>query len=94
MLPRAVLRTLFGNAAFGQFAPGAALVVLVGYGVAAFLPPFFIRGHHLGLAEVGLLAGLINGGAAALGTLLGGLLPMASVSAMFASTGGCPPAQC
>jgi predicted MFS family arabinose efflux permease len=69
---RAVLRTLVGNAAFRQFAPGAALVVLVGYAVAAFLPSFFIRVHHLGLAEVGLLAGLINGGAAALGTLLGG----------------------
>jgi predicted MFS family arabinose efflux permease len=68
----AVLRTLLGNPAFRQFAPGAALVVLVGYAIAAFLPSFFIRVHHLGMAEVGLIAGLVNGGAAALGTLLGG----------------------
>jgi MFS family permease len=68
----AVLRTLFSNPAFRQFAAGASLVVLVGYGVAAFLPSFFLRVHRLGVAEVGLITGLINGGAAALGTLLGG----------------------
>jgi predicted MFS family arabinose efflux permease len=67
-----VLRTLLANRAFRQFAPGAALVVLVGYAVAAFLPSFLTRVHHLDIAEVGLIAGMINGGAAACGTLVGG----------------------
>lgn len=68
----AVLRHLAASAVFRNFAGGAALVVLVGYGVAAFLPPFLIRVHGLGLAEVGLVAGLVNGIAAGIGTLFGG----------------------
>jgi predicted MFS family arabinose efflux permease len=71
---RVVVRTLLSNPAFRQFAAGAALVVLVGYGVAAFLPSFLIRVHHLGIAQVGLVAGLINGAAAGVGTLAGGFV--------------------
>lgn len=67
-----VLRILVGNPAFRQFAAGASLVVLVGYGVAAFLPSFLVRVHGLDLGQIGVVAGLINGAAAAVGTLLGG----------------------
>ncbi|WP_156681246.1 spinster family MFS transporter [Sphingomonas profundi] len=67
-----VLRLLAGNAAFRQFAAGASLVVLVGYGVAAFLPSFLIRAHGLEIGQVGLIAGLVNGAAAGIGTLFGG----------------------
>jgi predicted MFS family arabinose efflux permease len=67
-----VLRVLGGNAAFRQLAAGASLVVLVGYSVAAFLPSFLIRVHGLEVAQVGLVAGLVNGAAAGAGTLFGG----------------------
>jgi predicted MFS family arabinose efflux permease len=67
-----VLRRLLGIPAFRHAVAGASLVVLVGYGVASFLPPYLIRRHGLSLGEVGLIAGLVNGVAAALGTLAGG----------------------
>lgn len=67
-----VLRRLLGNAAFRQFAAGASLVVLVGYGIAAFLSSFLMRTHGLDMGEVGLSAGLVNGAAAGVGTLFGG----------------------
>jgi predicted MFS family arabinose efflux permease len=67
-----VLRLLAGNPVFRQLAAGASLVVLVGYGVAGFLPPFLIRVHELGIEQVGVIAGLVNGAAAAAGTLLSG----------------------
>ncbi|MET0373178.1 MAG: MFS transporter [Rhizorhabdus sp.] len=67
-----VLRLLAANAAFRQFAAGASLVVLVGYGIAAFLPSFLVRVHRLDIGTVGLVAGLINGAAAGIGTLFGG----------------------
>ena len=67
-----VLRLLAGHPVFRQLAAGASLVVLVGYGVAGFLPPFLIRVHQLDIGEVGVISGLVNGAAAAAGTLLSG----------------------
>lgn len=67
-----VLRQLFAQPAYRHAAAGAALVVLVGYGAASFLPPYLIRHHALPMAEVGILAGLVNGVAAAFGTMAGG----------------------
>jgi len=68
----AVLRVLLHNPAFRHFAVGATLVVLVGYSIAGFLPPFLIRVHGLTVEQVGLHAGLINGAAAGVGTLASG----------------------
>lgn len=68
----AVLSVLGASALFRQFAAGAAIVVLVGYGVAAFLAPFLARVHGLELGQVGLISGLVNGAAAGVGTLFGG----------------------
>lgn len=70
----AVVRDLVAQPEFRHLASGAALVVLVGYGVASFLAPFLQRQHHLPVAQAGLITGLINGLAAGLGTLLGGQL--------------------
>ncbi len=70
----AVLKAFFGNAALRQLAAGSALIVLVGYGIAAFLPSFLIRKHGLDLGSVGLLAGMINGAGAAVGTLASGFV--------------------
>jgi len=69
-----VLRELIAQPAFRHLSAGAALVVLVGYGVASFIAPFLLRQHHLPIAQVGLLAGLVNGLAAGVGTLAGGQL--------------------
>ena len=68
----AVLRQLLMLRSFRHAVAGASIVVLVGYGVASFLPPYLIRRHGFDMGEVGLLAGLVNGVAAALGTLAGG----------------------
>ncbi|MCW1383605.1 MFS transporter [Novosphingobium sp. KCTC 2891] len=69
----AVLRDLLGRPAFRHLVWGGSLVVLVGYGVPAFLPAYLTRQFHLPLAEVGLIAGLVNGVAAGIGTILGGI---------------------
>lgn len=67
-----VLRRLFAQSAYRHATAGAALVVLVGYGAASFLPAYLIRHHGLPIAEVGIFAGLVNGIAAAFGTMAGG----------------------
>lgn len=69
----AVLRDVLGRPQFRHLVWGGSLVVLVGYGVPAFLPAYLTRRFHLPLAEVGLIAGLVNGVAAAIGTIAGGI---------------------
>lgn len=48
-------------------------MVLVGYGIAAFLPPLLLRRFHLPLGEVGLIAGTVSGIGGGIGTMIGGL---------------------
>lgn len=69
---RAVVRRFFGSRALSLMAVGASCVVLVGYALSAFLASFLIRRHGLELSEVGLIAGLVNGVAAGIGTLASG----------------------
>lgn len=71
---RAVVTAFFGNPALRHLAAGSALIVLVGYGVAAFLPSFLVRRHGLDLESIGLLSGIINGAGAAVGTLGSGFI--------------------
>lgn len=68
----AVVRRFWGARALSLMAAGASCVVLVGYALSAFLASFFIRRHGLELSEVGLIAGLVNGVAAGIGTLASG----------------------
>jgi predicted MFS family arabinose efflux permease len=44
------------------------------YGMATWIPAFFVRIHGLGLAEVGLYGALAGGAAGLLGTVLGGAI--------------------
>jgi MFS family permease len=44
------------------------------YGSGAFVPSYFVRNFGLGLAQVGLITGLIGGFSAGIGTLVGGFL--------------------
>lgn len=69
----AVALALLRNSAFRHLVWGGSLVVLVGYGVAAFLPALLVRSYHLPLAEVGLITGLVAGVGGAVGTMAGGL---------------------
>ena len=69
-----VARKLFRNKSFVHLTTGATLVSFVGYGVGGFAQPYFIRNFHLGLAQVGIVFGLIGGISAGLGTLVGGFL--------------------
>jgi predicted MFS family arabinose efflux permease len=69
-----VARKLFRNRSFIHMTAGATLVSFVGYGVGGFAQPYFIRNFHLGLAQVGIVFGLIGGVSAGLGTLVGGFV--------------------
>lgn len=70
---RAVLGDLMRNSAFRHLVWGGSLVVLVGYGLAAFLPALLVRSYQLPLGQVGLLTGLVAGLGGAIGTMAGGL---------------------
>jgi MFS family permease len=68
-----VLGDLMRNSAFRHLVWGGSLVVLVGYGLAAFLPALLVRSYQLPLGQVGLLTGLVAGAGGAIGTMAGGL---------------------
>jgi MFS family permease len=70
----AVAKRLFSAPSFRQMAIGATLISFTGYGVGAFAQPYFIRQFHLGLAQVGVIFGLVTGVSNGLGTLFGGLV--------------------
>lgn len=53
---------------------GAGAHLLVFYGLAIWLAPFYMRTHHLSLAQAGLYIGLITGVCGGAGTLIGGYL--------------------
>ncbi len=69
----AVLRRLGGKPAFLHLAAGASLAAFASYGIGAFSGPYFIRTFHFSLQQTGLVLALINGVAAAVGTLSGGV---------------------
>ena len=53
----------------------AAVATIVGQsGYAAFLSPYFVRVHHLSIAQAGLYAAVILGGAGVIGIPLGGFI--------------------
>lgn len=69
-----VCKTLFGTPPILHMVLGITLVSFGGYGGGAFAPPYFARAHHLGLAQVGLIIGLVAGLSQGLGTLAGGFI--------------------
>ncbi len=71
---REVIARLGARRSFLHMTAGCSLASFANYGIGAFAAPYFIRTFHLGLAEAGLVLGLIGGVAAALGTLGGGLV--------------------
>lgn len=63
----AVLRRIGKRPAFLNLMAAASLCIFCNFGINLFLPTFFVRVHHMGMGEVGLYFGLINGVAAAVG---------------------------
>lgn len=70
----AVTKILFGKWPVLHMVLGVTIASFGSYGSGAFVPPYFIRTYHLGLAQVGLIVGLIMGFSAGIGTLVGGFL--------------------
>ncbi len=70
----AVARTLFGIPPVFHMTMGITLASFAGYGMGAFIPPHYIRNFGLGLAQTGLIYGLISGLSAGVGTILGGFV--------------------
>lgn len=70
----AVTKTLFGKWPVLHMVLGVTIASFGAYGSGAFAPPYFVRAFHLGLAQVGLIVGLITGFSAGIGTLVGGFL--------------------
>ena len=69
-----VVRRLFGKASFVHILVGATLIGFVAYGTGTFTQPYLNRAFGLSYTQVGLIFGLMSGGAAAAGIVLGGVL--------------------
>ena len=69
-----VIKVLFGKWPVLHMVLGVTIASFGSYGSNAFVPPYFVRGFGLGLAQVGLIVGLIGGFSAGIGTLVGGFL--------------------
>ncbi len=70
----AVTKVLFGKWPVLHMMLGVTIASFGSYGSGAFVPPYFVRAFHLGLAQVGLIVGVIGGFSAGVGTLVGGFL--------------------
>lgn len=70
----AVLKILFGKWPVLHMMLGVTIASFAAYGSGAFLPPYLVRGFGLGLAQVGLIVGVVAGFSAGIGTLAGGFL--------------------
>lgn len=69
-----VTKVLFGKWPVLHMVLGVTIASFGSYGSGAFVPPYFVRTYGLGLAQVGLIVGLIGGFSAGVGTLVGGFL--------------------
>jgi len=69
---RAVLARLLMSRSFPSLCAGFVLTNLTASAVNAFAPTYLVRAFHLGLAETGLLYGLVYGVSGVIGMLIGG----------------------
>ena len=67
-----VLKRLFASTTFRHVCAGFVLTNLAANGVSVFTPTYLVRSFHLGLAQVGLLYGLVVGISGMIGILAGG----------------------
>jgi len=75
---QATLREAFNyfwsRPSFRHLTLAAGLHAFVSYGLGTWLPPFLIRSHQMGLAEIGTYLALITGVVGGLGTFAGGYI--------------------
>lgn len=75
---QATLREAFiyfwSRPSFRHLTLAAGLHAFVSYGLATWLPPFLIRSHQMGLAEIGTYLALVTGVVGGLGTFAGGYI--------------------
>lgn len=69
-----VFLTLVRKPSFVHLAIGSGLCAFVGYGIGAWLPPYFQRAFGMGEAQAGWVFGLMGGLTGIVGTFLGGWL--------------------
>jgi predicted MFS family arabinose efflux permease len=69
-----VVKLLWSRKSFRHLSFAAALSAMLSYGSTAWVAPYFIRIHHLGTAELGLMLALVAGLAGAVGTFSAGFL--------------------
>jgi len=69
---RTVLQRLMRTPTLRHVCAACSLTTLAAHGINLFAPTYFVRRFDLGLAEVGLIFGLVTGAAGAIGILLGG----------------------
>lgn len=69
-----VFATMLKQPAFVHLALASGLCAFVGYGIGAWLPPYFQRSFGMGEAQAGLIFGLLGGVTGIIGTYLGGWL--------------------
>jgi MFS transporter, Spinster family, sphingosine-1-phosphate transporter len=69
-----VFATMLKKPAFVHLALASGLCAFVGYGIGAWLPPYFQRSFGFGTFEAGLTFGLMGGITGIIGTYLGGWL--------------------
>jgi len=65
---------LWSRPSFRHLTVAAGLHAFVSYGLLTWLPPFLIRSHQMGLAEIGTYLALITGVVGGLGTFAGGYI--------------------
>lgn len=70
----AVFATMLKQKAFVHLALASGLCAFVGYGIGAWLPPYFQRSFGMGEMQAGLIFGLLGGLTGIVGTYLGGWL--------------------
>lgn len=68
-----VLRELAGRKPLAHLIIGLSIGSFATYGIAQWLPAFFMRSHGVSIAEVGIYGAVIGGIAGVLGTIVGGV---------------------
>lgn len=73
---RAALRALAGRRALVHVIAGLSIGAFATYGMAQWLPAFFIRSHGASLTDVGIYGAIFGGIAGMAGTIIGGAAMM------------------
>lgn len=71
---RAVIRALWSRSSYRYTLVGFTAFYFVQYGMLQWMPAYLIRSFSMPLSQVGFAYGVVSGGAALIGTILGGIV--------------------